>query len=67
MHAWFFNLRLHVYTYRRRFFQPDRYLDGLGLTEGYLVLFSPTAGDWEKKLYMEEIVYNKKKITMVGL
>lgn len=47
--------------------QLDRYLDGLGLTEGYLVLFDQGKGDWEKKLYMEEIVYNGKKIIMVGL
>ncbi len=47
--------------------QLDRYLDQLGLTEGYLVLFDPGEGDWETKLYMKDIVYNKKKITMVGV
>jgi hypothetical protein len=47
--------------------QLDRYLDRLGLNEGYLVLFDPSDGDWEKKLYMKEISYNNKKITMVGL
>ena len=46
--------------------QLDRYLDRLGLTEGYLVLFDPGKGDWEKKLYMKEITYNQKKIIMVG-
>jgi hypothetical protein len=46
--------------------QLDRYLDRLGLTEGYLVIFDPGKGDWEAKLYMEELVYNQKKITMVG-
>jgi hypothetical protein len=46
--------------------QLDRYLDRLGLTEGYLVIFDPLQGDWEEKLYMKELVYNQKKITMVG-
>jgi hypothetical protein len=46
--------------------QLDRYLDRLGLTQGYLVLFDPGKGDWETKLYMKEIEYNQKKITMVG-
>jgi len=47
--------------------QLDHYLDRLGIAEGYLVLFDPGKGHWEKKLYMEEIVYNNKKIIMVGL
>ncbi|MCP5051366.1 MAG: ATP-binding protein, partial [bacterium] len=46
--------------------QLDRYLDKLGLSLGYLVLFDPGKGDWEKKLYMKEITYNQKKIIMVG-
>lgn len=46
--------------------QLDRYLDRLGLNQGYLVLFDPKKVDWEKKLYMKEITYNNKKITMVG-
>lgn len=47
--------------------QLHRYLDGLGLDEGYLVLFDPGKGDWEKKLYTNEIDYNGKRIIMVGL
>ncbi|MCP4146644.1 MAG: AAA family ATPase [bacterium] len=46
--------------------QLHRYLDRFGLNEGYLVLFDPRKGDWEKKLYMEDITYKQKKITMVG-
>lgn len=46
--------------------QLDRYLDRLGLTEGYLMLFDRGKGDWETKLYMKELIYNQKKITMVG-
>ena len=46
--------------------QLDRYLDRLGLNRGYLILFDPGKGDWEKKLYKKEITYNNKKIIMVG-
>ncbi len=46
--------------------QLDRYLDRLGLDRGYLVLFDRSKSDWEKKLYMEEITYNQKKIILVG-
>ena len=46
--------------------QLDRYLDRLGLTEGYLLIFDPGKGDWEEKLYTKEITYNQKKIIMVG-
>ncbi|MCP4154694.1 MAG: ATP-binding protein [bacterium] len=46
--------------------QLDRYLDQLRLKEGYLVLFDPGKSDWEKKLYMKDITYNNKKITVVG-
>ena len=47
--------------------QLDRYLDRLGLSEGYLVVFDPSDEDWGGKVYMEEVVYNQKKIIMVGL
>jgi hypothetical protein len=30
------------------------YLDGLGLKEGYLVIFDPGDIDWEKKIYWKE-------------
>lgn len=46
--------------------QLDRYLDRLGLNEGYLILFDPRKGDWEEKLYTKEMTYNHKKIIMVG-
>ncbi|MCP4150874.1 MAG: AAA family ATPase [bacterium] len=46
--------------------QLDRYLDTLGLNEGYLVLFDKGKKDWESKLYMKEITHNNKKITLVG-
>lgn len=47
--------------------QLDRYLDTLGLKEGYLVIFDPAAIDWEKKLYWKKTVHNNKTIIMVGL
>ncbi|MCP5107869.1 MAG: AAA family ATPase [bacterium] len=46
--------------------QLHRYLDGLGLNEGYLLIFDPGKADWQEKLYIEEIDYNQKTITMVG-
>ena len=47
--------------------QLDRYLDKVGLKQGYLVLFETRDIAWEEKLYMKEITYNDKKITMVGV
>ncbi|MCP4148722.1 MAG: ATP-binding protein [bacterium] len=47
--------------------QLDRYLDGLSLKEGYLVLFDPGKKEWDKKLFYKEAAFNGKKITMVGL
>lgn len=47
--------------------QLDRYLDTLGLKEGYLVIFDPADIPWEKKLYWKETVYNNKTIIMVGV
>lgn len=47
--------------------QLTRYLDGLGLKEGYLVIFDPADIDWEEKIYWNEEVYKGKTIFMVGL
>ena len=47
--------------------QLDRYLDALGLTRGYLVIFDPGDIRWEKKVYWKEVVYNDKTIIMVGM
>ncbi len=47
--------------------QLHRYLDRLGLDEGYLVIFDPSEKDWDEKLYMKEIEYENKKIILVGL
>ena len=47
--------------------QLARYLDGLGLKRGYLVIFDPGDIDWEEKIYWKEEVYKGKTIIMVGL
>jgi hypothetical protein len=47
--------------------QLGRYLDRLGLKQGYLVIFDPGPADWEQKLYFQEIPLGDKKITIVGL
>lgn len=47
--------------------QLSNYLDRLGLKEGYLIVFDPTPGEWEEKIYYNEITYSDKKIVMVGL
>ncbi|MCK4764058.1 MAG: AAA-like domain-containing protein [Candidatus Aminicenantes bacterium] len=60
-------IQRHSYTVEDGKKQLSRYLDGLGLEEGYLVIFDPGDKEWEEKLYFEEIEYQGKKITMVGL
>ena len=47
--------------------QLFNYLDRLGLPEGYLVIFDTGKKEWEQKIYYKDIVYNNKKIIMVGL
>jgi DNA polymerase III delta prime subunit len=47
--------------------QLARYLDTLGLRQGYLVIFDPGDKEWEEKLYYKETDYNGKKIIMIGL
>ncbi|MGE5343207.1 MAG: ATP-binding protein [Candidatus Omnitrophota bacterium] len=47
--------------------QLANYLDQLGLSEGYLVIFDPGKKKWEQKIYYKDVTYNNKKIIMVGL
>ena len=47
--------------------QLARYLDGLGLDKGYLVIFDPEETPWEEKIYWNETEYNNKTIVMVGM
>ncbi|MCX6579656.1 MAG: AAA-like domain-containing protein [Candidatus Aminicenantes bacterium] len=47
--------------------QLGRYLDRLGLKQGYLVIFDPGPAEWEEKLYYQEMAVGDKTIIMVGL
>ena len=47
--------------------QLDRYLDKLGLKQGYLVIFDPGDIEWDKKIYMKKIDYNDKTMIIVGV
>ncbi|HLP59994.1 MAG TPA: ATP-binding protein [Candidatus Deferrimicrobium sp.] len=47
--------------------QLSNYLDRLGLTEGYLVIFDPGKKKWEQKIYYKAEIHNNKKIIMVGM
>jgi len=47
--------------------QLSGYLDKLGLKQGYLVIFDPREKPWEEKIYTKEIIFEDKKITMVGM
>ncbi len=47
--------------------QLGRYLDRLGLNQGYLVVFDPGKKSWKEKLYYKEVALGEKKIIMVGL
>ena len=47
--------------------QLGRYLDRLGLKEGYLVIFDPGKKSWEEKLYYNNVPVGDKTIIMVGL
>jgi hypothetical protein len=47
--------------------QLNRYLDRLGLKEGYLVIFDPVDKSWKEKIYMQETGYEDKQVTIVGL
>ena len=47
--------------------QLARYLDHLGLDQGYLVVFDPGDKEWEEKLYYRTTDYNGKVLVLVGL
>ena len=47
--------------------QLGRYLDRLGLNEGFLVIFDPGPAEWEEKLYYQKMAVGDKTIIMVGL
>lgn len=47
--------------------QLHRYLDKVGLEEGYLVIYETREKSWEEKIYWQEIIYKNKKLILVGL
>ena len=47
--------------------QLYRYLDKVGLNEGYLVIYETRDKSWDEKIYWKEIEYHDKKIIMVGI
>ncbi|MDQ1350037.1 MAG: hypothetical protein QG657_338, partial [Acidobacteriota bacterium] len=61
------NINRDKYTIEDGKKQLGRYLDRLGLKQGYLVIFDPVPAEWEEKLYYKEITVGEKTIIMVGL
>jgi hypothetical protein len=58
---------------RDRFTLPDgkeqlsAYMDKLGLSTGYLVIFDPGKKSWKEKLYYKPVKLEEKQIIMVGV
>ncbi len=46
--------------------QVGEYLEHIGLSEGWLVLFDLRKIRWEKKLYQRDVEYQGKRIRIVG-
>lgn len=54
-------------TYREGLEQTARYMDSLGCSEGWLVVFDRREGvDWDTKLFTRKEIVNNKTITIVG-
>ncbi|MGP8321833.1 MAG: AAA-like domain-containing protein [Methanosarcinaceae archaeon] len=60
-------IRWRDYTIEDGKEQLHRYLDKVGLNEGYLVIYETRKKSWDEKIYWKEIKYKNKKIIMVGL
>jgi hypothetical protein len=60
-------LRRDTETEQRALQQMARYLDGVGLNEGWLVLFDLRQGPtWEERMYQRDVEFAGKKIRIVG-
>ena len=46
--------------------QSSRYLDRIGLSEGWLVMFDRRKIRWDKKIYEREVEFSGKRIRIVG-
>jgi hypothetical protein len=66
-HAIEVKLRRDTTTEERALEQTTRYLDRLGLSEGWLVMFDLRASvPWESKLFLREVGHAGKTIRLVG-
>jgi hypothetical protein len=66
-HAIEVKLRRDTETESRAFDQVVRYLDQLGLAEGWLVMFDlRKERTWEERLFIREVEHRGKKIRLVG-
>jgi len=66
-HAIELKLRRDTTTEERALDQMVRYLDRLGLPEGWLVMFDLRAGpSWDERLYVREVEHAGKRIHLVG-
>lgn len=66
-HAIEVKIRRDTETEARALEQVTRYLDGLGLSDGWLVMFDLRKEiDWNDKLFIREIQYEGKLVRLVG-
>ncbi|HRI67581.1 MAG TPA: endonuclease NucS [Polyangium sp.] len=65
-HAIELKIRRSSETELDAFEQIARYLDGLGLSQGWLIMFDMRKRRWEKKLYQREVEHEGKTIRLVG-
>jgi len=60
-------LRRDTTTEERALDQVARYLDRLGLAEGWLVMFDLRSGaTWEERLFLREVEHAGKRVRVVG-
>ena len=60
-------LRRDEHTRERAIEQVSRYLESLGLTEGWLVLFDlRSSKPWPERLWNEDVVHEGKRVHLVG-
>jgi hypothetical protein len=47
--------------------QLSVYMDKLGLSKGYLVVFDPGKKSWKEKLYIKPVKVENKQILVIGV
>lgn len=61
-------LRYHSKTYQQGIEQLSQYMDTLGLSHGWLIVFDKRKSiSWNKKLFMRKKKINSKEITIIGV